>query len=44
LGESYRSTEGTAFNVVEGSGTVEIAGERMRFSMHDIFVVPPWTA
>jgi len=42
-GRSYRSTDGTVFSVVEGEGTVEIAGEALGFGPRDIFVVPSWT-
>ena len=41
-GEAYRSTDGTVFSVVEGSGAVEIAGETFVFGPRDIFVVPSW--
>jgi gentisate 1,2-dioxygenase len=41
-GEAYRSTDGTVFSVVEGSGAVEIAGEPLSFGPRDIFVVPSW--
>jgi gentisate 1,2-dioxygenase len=42
-GQFYRSTDGTVFSVVEGTGTVEIAGESFAFAPRDIFVVPSWT-
>jgi gentisate 1,2-dioxygenase len=42
-GEAYRSTDGTVFSVVEGSGVVEIAGNALAFCPRDIFVVPSWT-
>jgi gentisate 1,2-dioxygenase len=42
-GQSYRSTDGAVFSVVEGSGMVEIAGETLAFGARDIFVVPSWT-
>jgi gentisate 1,2-dioxygenase len=42
-GADYRSTDGTVFSVVEGSGTVEIGGESLGFGPRDIFVVPSWT-
>ena len=44
LGQPYRSTDGTVFSVVEGEGTVEIAGETFAFGPRDIFVVPSWTS
>jgi gentisate 1,2-dioxygenase len=40
----YRSTAGTVFNVVEGSGTARIGDETFRFAPRDIFVVPSWIA
>ena len=42
-GETYRSTDGAVFSVVEGAGAVEIAGEKFVFGPRDIFVVPSWT-
>jgi len=41
-GKPYRCTDGTVFNVVEGTGTVAIDGETFAFAPHDVFVVPPW--
>ena len=40
--EQYRSTAGTVFSVVEGSGTVEIDGQRYDFAARDLFVIPSW--
>lgn len=37
-----RSTDGTTFVVVEGSGEAIIDGERLILSSRDIFVVPSW--
>ncbi len=37
-----RSTDGTIYSVVEGSGTAEIAGQRFDFEAKDTFVVPSW--
>jgi gentisate 1,2-dioxygenase len=42
-GSIYRSTDGAVFNVVEGSGRVQIGDADFRFEPHDVFVVPPWT-
>jgi gentisate 1,2-dioxygenase len=42
-GRTYRSTDGTVFNVVEGSGRACIGDTDVGFEPHDIFVVPPWT-
>jgi gentisate 1,2-dioxygenase len=38
----YRSTAGTVFSVIEGSGDVTIGAERFRFAPKDIFVAPSW--
>ncbi|QLC73097.1 gentisate 1,2-dioxygenase [Pseudomonas sp. LPB0260] len=43
-GQTYRSTDATVFSVVEGKGSVRIAGERFDFQDKDIFVVPSWAA
>ena len=47
-GKAYRSTDGTVYSVVEGSGRVQIArGERREvfaFGPKDHFVVPPWSS
>ena len=43
-GQTYRSTDGTAFNVVEGRGTAHIGDQTFDFELHDVFVVPAWTA
>jgi gentisate 1,2-dioxygenase len=40
--EPYRSTAGTVFCVVEGAGALAIAGRRLAFRAHDLFVVPSW--
>jgi gentisate 1,2-dioxygenase len=42
-GQSYRSTDGTVFNVVEGRGTAQIGDRTFDFEPHDVFVVPAWT-
>jgi gentisate 1,2-dioxygenase len=39
----YRSTDGTVFVVVEGTGTSHIGGQRFDWRPHDIFVAPSWT-
>ena len=41
---SYRSTAGTVFAVVEGSGTVHIGDESFAFKDKDLFVAPTWHA
>ncbi len=41
-GQPYRSTDACVFCVVEGCGSVCIAGQRMGFEPKDIFVVPSW--
>ena len=43
VGEKYRSTDGTIYCVVEGSGKTSIGQENFRWSKGDIFVVPGWT-
>ena len=42
-GQTYRSTDGTVFTVVEGRGTAHIGDQTFAFEPHDVFVVPPWT-
>jgi gentisate 1,2-dioxygenase len=42
-GQTYRSTEGCVFNVVEGNGHAHIGDVDLAFEPHDVFVVPPWT-
>ncbi|HTV45462.1 MAG TPA: gentisate 1,2-dioxygenase [Stellaceae bacterium] len=39
----YRSTDGTVFVVVEGSGESRVGEQLLRWEPHDIFVVPSWT-
>jgi gentisate 1,2-dioxygenase len=40
--QPYRSTAGTGFVCVEGSGTTTIGGTRLEWGPKDIFVVPSW--
>jgi gentisate 1,2-dioxygenase len=42
-GQTYRSTDGAVFNVVEGSGQAHIGDVDFVFEPNDVFVVPPWT-
>jgi gentisate 1,2-dioxygenase len=42
-GRPYRSTDGTVFTVVEGSGRVACGDTTIEFAPRDVFVVPPWT-
>jgi gentisate 1,2-dioxygenase len=42
-GQTYRSTDGTVFNVVEGNGRAYIGDADFAFEPHDVFVAPPWT-
>jgi gentisate 1,2-dioxygenase len=42
-GQTYRSTDGAVFKVVEGGGRVHIGDVDFAFEPHDVFVVPPWT-
>jgi gentisate 1,2-dioxygenase len=39
-----RSTDGTVFVVVEGTGEAHIGAERLELSPRDIFVAPSWTS
>jgi gentisate 1,2-dioxygenase len=41
-GRRARTTDGTVFNVIEGSATVEIGQEKYTVGPHDTFVLPPW--
>jgi len=41
-GQTYRSTEGSIFCAVEGSGRVHAGDVTLSFVPHDIFVVPSW--
>jgi len=40
--QPYRSTDGTAFVVVEGKGETRIGDKTFAWEPHDIFVVPSW--
>lgn len=40
----YRSTDGTVYSVVEGSGRVTIGDQAYAFEPRDTFVVPSWHA
>lgn len=42
-GRPYRSTDGTIFSVVEGTGVARVGEQSFHFGPRDIFVVPPWT-
>lgn len=42
LSEPYRSTDGTVYSVVEGTGTVQIGEQRFAFEPKDTFVAPSW--
>jgi gentisate 1,2-dioxygenase len=43
-GQTYRNTDATVFSVVQGKGSVSIAGQHHEFEARDIFVVPSWAA
>lgn len=43
VGMSHRSTDGTVYSVVEGSGSATIDGCRFTFLPRDTFVVPSWS-
>jgi len=38
----YRSTDGTVYVAVEGSGETRIGEQVLRWQPHDIFVTPSW--
>src|SRR5712675_487427 len=40
----YRSTAGTVFTVVEGSGSFRSAGQTFEWRQHDTFVIPSWNS
>jgi gentisate 1,2-dioxygenase len=40
----YRSTAGTVFTVVEGSGAFRSAGQIFAWQQHDTFVIPSWNS
>jgi gentisate 1,2-dioxygenase len=40
--EVYRSTAGTVYSVIEGSGTVDVGAARFHLEPKDHFVVPSW--
>jgi gentisate 1,2-dioxygenase len=42
--DPYRSTDGTVYSVVEGTGTATIGGQAFEFEPRDTFVVPSWHA
>jgi gentisate 1,2-dioxygenase len=41
-GKDYRSTDGTIFVCVEGSGSTKVGDETLEWTRGDVFVVPPW--
>lgn len=41
-GKSYRSTDGTVYSVVEGSGRSRIGDQSVEWGPKDVFVVPSW--
>ncbi len=38
----YRSTDGTVYACLEGSGTAKVGDQSFQFNLRDIFVVPSW--
>ena len=42
ISQAYRSTAGTVFSVVEGSGVAQIGDDEMTFKAKDLFVAPSW--
>lgn len=43
-GAPYRSTDGTVYSVVDGTGRVEIDDLKLNVSPRDVFVVPSWSS
>jgi gentisate 1,2-dioxygenase len=41
-GKAYRSTDGTVYCVVEGSGRSDVGDKTFEWEAHDVFVVPSW--
>src|SRR6266704_2306253 len=41
-GKPYRSTDGTVYCVVEGSGRSHVGDKTYEWGAHDVFVVPSW--
>ena len=41
-GQPYRSTDGTVYCVVEGSGRSHVGDKTFEWKAHDVFVVPSW--
>ncbi len=41
-GAPYRSTDGTVYCVVEGSGRSQVGDQKFEWEAHDVFVVPSW--
>ncbi|MFM0243435.1 gentisate 1,2-dioxygenase [Paraburkholderia sediminicola] len=41
--KGYRSTDGTVYACLEGSGIAEIGDNTFSFDANDVFVVPSWT-
>ena len=42
-GNTYRSTDGTIYCVVEGSGETAISDKKYKWTKGDIFVAPSWS-
>jgi gentisate 1,2-dioxygenase len=42
-GKPYRSTDGTVYCVVEGSGRSHVGDKSFEWEAHDVFVVPSWS-
>jgi gentisate 1,2-dioxygenase len=40
--QPHRTTDGTVYCVVEGSGSSQIGEETVEWLEHDVFVVPSW--
>lgn len=42
-GKAYRSTDGTVFCMIEGTGRLITGDKTFHLAEHDVAVVPPWT-
>ena len=41
-GKGHRSTDGTVYSVVEGSGRTRVGDRCLEWTQKDVFVVPAW--
>jgi gentisate 1,2-dioxygenase len=40
--ETFRSTAATVFTIVEGTGSINVAGKRFDWAPHDVIAIPSW--